>query len=316
MDLGRLDAMYLLHGTLPNRRKRKFLKGTALPEYVLPLALFTATGLILGANGAFNNLGQAALTSFGNAVNGNLATSNISIPSLGEPLNGGGQLSAPQPGTTPYQICDKSGNCITVNASTISAIETNGSLGTDDMTSLALLFQQLAQDFQNTRPELSSMLNELANTGLDIAANYNQALEQAKNPGLIGEYYGQADPSTPNSKNCVPLLSDTAAYTDCAKYNLAASLLTYTTRGGFAEQRYPTLAANTIDYMSSNSLLSPELISLLRLLTNEVQTTVGSVRNNYMLIYETQSKETVQVDSNNIKQMGLAITPVEQAAAP
>jgi hypothetical protein len=308
--------MCLLHAIRSSLITTKATQGAALPEYALPLAIFAMTGLILGANGSFNNLGQATLVSFGNAVNGNLTSTNISIPPFGDDLKGGGQLSPPLPGTSPYQVCDKSGNCITVNASTISAIETNGSLGTDDMTSLALLFQQLAQDFQNTRPELSSMLNELANTGLDISDNYNNALEQAKNPGLIGQYYGQPDPTAPNSKNCVPLLSDNVAYTNCAKFNLAANLLTPATTAGIAEQRYPSLAANTIDYMSSNSLLSPELISLLRLLTSEVQKTVSSVRNDYMLIYETQSKETVQVDSNNIKQMGLAITPVNQATAP
>jgi hypothetical protein len=76
-------------------------RGTALPEYTIPLAIFATAGLLLGATGSFGTLGRAASSQFSAGANGSQIGSSISVPTLGSEVP-----SKPN-----------------------SAVETNGSLG-------------------------------------------------------------------------------------------------------------------------------------------------------------------------------------------
>jgi hypothetical protein len=64
--------------------------------------------------------------------------------------------------------------------------------------------------------------------------------------------------------------------------------------------------------MAYDSLLSPELLKLLNLLTTEVKDTVSNAQNNYAQWFEPNSEHVVRLDSTHIENMGLAITPPTQ----
>jgi hypothetical protein len=77
-----------------NPRNRSY--GVAIPEYAIPLAIFAAVGLLLGATGSFGTLGQAASSQFSAGANGNLSGSGVTVPTLGSEV--GNQPNKPNSG--------------------------------------------------------------------------------------------------------------------------------------------------------------------------------------------------------------------------
>lgn len=201
-------------------------------------------------------------------------------------------------------------------ASTLSSVETNGSLGTDDLKAVAQVIQALATKLKNTDPQASNLLQQLADQGFEIA---NGMASIAPNYAL-GAYSNDLS-ALPGGRNCLDIPNTLqgesteaviSAMTDCQQYN---AVILVTRLGAQLENKsanYLRLAEQAYGYTQANNLLTPQMLSLLELLSTEVYNTVLAAESNYKLYFEPNTEHIVRVDSTHIENMGLAITPATQ----
>ena len=164
--------------------RNRYHFGSALPEYVVPLMLLaTATLISLPASGQLNSWFQSVLSqnTGGQIQNGNLII-KAGTASLSTTTNTGSQNGSQSP--QPADGSGNNGSPISSNDSPSELVEVTGIFGESTIVYESVdQLETLAQQFEQSDPELSDLLTQLAQQGKTLAAaqyTYESTVSDAK----------------------------------------------------------------------------------------------------------------------------------------